>query len=248
MKTALASDRGLVRETNQDSANIVSLDEHHLLACVCDGIGGAKAGEVASSMVIEGLSQSYQEANLATSMEAMKTWFVHTLNDINQKVFHYAQIHPDCQGMGTTLVACMISDDLILGVNVGDSRIYGLDREHQLQRITYDHSLVFDMMSQGQISEAQAEIHPRRNVLTNAMGIDPVVRLDFFELDSATYQAILLCSDGLHGYVSKDKITRVLENAKMDEAEKVATLVDLANDAGGLDNITCILIALENKS
>jgi len=240
MKIVGKSERGTVREKNQDSFLLLRADTC-TLAVVCDGIGGGKAGEVASKTVVDQLKKSFMKRPDFASKDDMKKWFLKVIQDANRQTALLARSHEEYQGMGTTMVANLCHKQWgIIGANVGDSRIYGLSLDNRLVLLSIDHSYVNELIKHGQIDEKEALHHPYRHVLTNAMGISPTINVDIFEIDNV-YSKFLLCSDGLHGYVSEDLIYRVL---KMDgDIDLMAQqLIDLANQVGGFDNVTVIII------
>lgn len=246
MKWSIRSDKGIIREMNQDCVEAVYHD-NMLLLCVCDGIGGAKAGEIASSMACAQLCEAFKQQSLFSSFIQARTWLSETLDSINNAIFRQSKKNLNYRGMGTTMVAVIVWNNLAIALNIGDSRIYMLSDTHEFMRISFDHSLVFDMLQSGELTEEEANNHPQRNYLTNALGIDTDVRIDFYDLSSEAWSMIILCSDGLHGYVDEKRIKRALVNTKMNIDEKCDVLIGLANDVGGYDNISVGLIERKDK-
>lgn len=238
MKIVGKSNIGLVRTSNQDNYLIAYNDYGNALAVVCDGIGGAKAGEVASLMASKSIGKAFSESKPFTTIASGKLWLEKILKDINEEIFMATKDNPDYEGMGTTLVAALIIHDEAVIANVGDSRAYVLVKDELIQ-ITSDHSLVNDLVKQGQISEAELETHPQRNILTNALGVLTSLKVDTFFVNRGS--KLLLCSDGLSGYVKEDKILEIITKNIAVEA-MLDLLITAANQAGGYDNITVIII------
>lgn len=239
---------GLVRENNQDRYAII----YHpvfgdlVSGIVCDGVGGSKAGEVAASIVVNEYVKEFQTIESYDSLVDLRNWAKQTLSLINHKVYDLANSSDEFYGMSTTVVLFIQSPYGTLFVNVGDSRIYMIDENHQLVLLSYDHSLVYDMVQKGSLSKSEASTHPLRNALTNAIGIFEEVRLDLHEIKQP-YRSLLLSSDGLHGYVKEDKIESILLNPKYTNRQKVLALVAEAEKAGGPDNITVVYLDNEAK-
>ena len=232
------TDIGRVRRINQDA--FLVLEDHgvHLVA-VCDGMGGAAAGEVASSKAIEYLKSVFEDnppTDLALS--GLSDWLQSAIEKVNERLYGLALANEKYTGMGTTMVAALIHGRKIAMANVGDSRIYLL-RDH-LQQITTDHSLVQELIDQGRLTEAEARIHPQRSILTNVLAIQPHVVIDRFVIDEPI-DRLLLASDGLHGYVDDETIETCLRaTSSLDEITQ--SLIDVANAKGGYDNTTVIVI------
>ncbi len=231
LRVGAVTDVGRVRETNQDA---LLLGEG--LFVVADGMGGHNGGEVASTLAIEvlGVKQGF------TSTDEL----VEAIQEANLAVVDRADEDASLMGMGTTLVALTLvsidGEDRILVANVGDSRCY-LHDGAKLEQLTKDHSVVQTLVDNGRITAAEAGQHPQRNVLTRALGIDDRVMADTWELRPVVGDRFLLCSDGLHGEVSDHEITDVLRSGA-DPEEAANELVRLANEAGGHDNITAIVV------
>lgn len=226
-----ATDVGQVRQVNEDG--FLAADP---LFAVADGMGGHRAGEVASATALDVLRSSDIDSSADALMAAVE--------EANLTVFRRAADEPELYGMGTTLCAIgpVAADGIerIGIVNVGDSRVY-LWNDGILSQITEDHSLVEAMVRGGQLTAEEAASHPRRNVVTRALGIEPVVDVDCWALTPAPGDRLLLCSDGLFGEVSDDTISGVLGN-ESDPMAVAEQLVRLANEAGGRDNITVVVV------
>jgi protein phosphatase len=234
------TDIGRHRKTNQDSYSVKKHDGFTLVT-VCDGMGGAKAGEVASAKAVEFLTLAFENnPPLEASAEEMKTWLKDTIEDVNFKLYTLASSLDDYHGMGTTMVAVLHHKKATVMANIGDSRIYTMGS--QLKQITMDHTLVQEWINQGRLSEKDAKIHPQRSILTNVLAILPKAYVDLFELDESV-NYILCCSDGLHGYVNDDTIQTILLSQESLE-KKTQDLIDSANAVGGYDNTTVVLMAI----
>lgn len=222
---------GQLREANQD--RYLVLDG---LFAVADGMGGHRGGEVASSQAVDTLRDTMTSPSADALVQAVVA--------ANLAVFGRGLQEPELQGMGTTLVVLALLDRggaSVLGVaNVGDSRAYLL-ADGGLSQLTEDHSLVETMVRQGQLTQAEAENHPRRNILTRALGIEPELEVDLWEVRPASGDRFLLCSDGLFNELSDDQITGTLRRLANPQ-EAADELVRLANEHGGRDNITVVLV------
>ena len=230
------SDVGRVREGNEDSYLI---DEH--LFAVADGMGGHLAGDVASSTAVEVIASSVQSAD-AEDPNSLAV----LLRDANAAIHERAQADERLRGMGTTFTLLMIQDARGHVAHVGDSRAYLL-RDGELKQLTEDHSLVGRMVKEGRLSAEEAESHPQRSIITRALGVDSDVDVDLLSLDLREQDRILLCSDGLTSMVPNGQIKEVLER-KSDPQEAADELVRLANDAGGEDNITVVIVDISSST
>lgn len=234
------TDIGRHRKTNQDSYSVKEHDGFTLVT-VCDGMGGAKAGEVASAKAVEFLTMAFENnPPLEASVEEMKTWLKDTIEDVNLRLYTLASSLDEYHGMGTTMVVVLHHKKATVMANIGDSRIYTLGS--QLKQITMDHTLVQEWINQGRLSEKDAKIHPQRSILTNVLAILPKAYVDLFELDESV-NYILCCSDGLHGYVNDETIQNILLSQESLE-KKTQDLIDSANAVGGYDNTTVVLMAI----
>nr|WP_300185444.1 Stp1/IreP family PP2C-type Ser/Thr phosphatase [uncultured Agathobaculum sp.] len=235
------TDRGRVRPTNQDIYQIEAREENQTaLLVVCDGMGGANAGNVASRFAAKAFAETVQSA-LDRELDAGKrqTLLTHALVQANDTVFSLAGRQPEFRGMGTTLVAALVQGEQATILNVGDSRAYLFDGTH-LHQLTEDHSYVEEMRRQGRITEADARTHPQKNLITRAVGVEPDVEGDLFEVRLKHGETLLLCTDGLTGMVEDDKIAETLKYAKT-LALAGDALLTLALEGGGRDNITVAL-------
>lgn len=237
MKICSLTDIGIRREMNQDYlySSEEAVGRLANLFLVADGMGGHKAGEFASRFVVETIVstilKSKEENAIAILKEAIMT--------ANQLLKEYADTHCEMQGMGTTIVAATIEQGHLIVANVGDSRLYVAGSE--IRQVTKDHSLVQEMVRLGEMDEEIARTHPDKNIITRAVGVAATVEPDFFEVGVCPGQHILLCSDGLTNMVDNRQILEIL-NGDGTLTQKAETLIELANQNGGKDNITVILI------
>ena len=238
-----ASDKGLKRKINEDSYCCMLNKNGDFFACVCDGIGGAAAGEVASKMAVIYLQECFQKAMPFKSEPEIVDWIKHVVEEANDQVFTAAMRSVKQRGMGTTCVGILCSNDRTFVFNVGDSRVYAL-YEDSFLAMTEDHSYIADLVKSGSITLEEAKVHPARNMLTNALGVWDHIKIDIHKIRE-DYQNLLICSDGLHGYVSEDTIQSILSDQNKSSEEKVTMLIQIANDMGGYDNVTAILVQKE---
>jgi protein phosphatase len=238
MQIAFQTDVGMVRKHNEDSGEVFTRGEH-FLAVIADGMGGHKAGDIASQEALKCIKGAWEqfEENLGN----IKDWVTTVLKDTNHHIFQFSQENPETRGMGTTIVAALGTNKEVTVVHIGDSRCY-LYSQGILKRVTDDHSLVQELVKSGQITEDEAEIHPRRNMIMKAVGTDATVEPEFNVISWNTGDYILLCSDGLSDKVSFKRIEEALNNPDEAVSEKVEKLITWAKNAGGEDNITAILI------
>ncbi|MGL5086558.1 MAG: Stp1/IreP family PP2C-type Ser/Thr phosphatase [Clostridium sp.] len=233
--TGIKSDVGMVRQLNEDYAKFVE-NEIFKAYVVADGMGGHNAGEVASKMATEKIV-SYIEENFndENKEEILKKAVLYA----NKEVYGFSHKEEEYTGMGTTLTACLITNEKIQVANVGDSSCFGIIK-NKIEKITKDHSLVQELLDLGTINEEQASKHPQKNVITRAIGTKNWVDIDVFNIEFGKFETLMLCSDGLSNEVNKDEILSVIkESDNFDTAcEK---LVDIAKSRGGRDNITVML-------
>ncbi len=247
------TDTGKVRKNNEDAFYIEEFDlkctgTSAVLAVVCDGMGGAVAGEKASSIAVRTFSSNVVRQVKAYSDELSNLDnipFEKILRDgvkmANKAVLAESTQNPDCAGMGTTLAAVLCTPDRIFAINIGDSRIYKLEND-SLIKISNDHSYVQSLIENGTITEAEAKVHPERNIILKAIGASVNTDPDTFVLSDIP-QKILICSDGLTNMLQDIEIATILTE-EPDTQKEVRLLVDSANIAGGLDNITAVVISL----
>ena len=244
MKCFGATDTGLVRPSNQDSYVIATNEAGDVFAMVADGIGGGNSGDVASQTAVQYFSDVFSQNKGFRDEEEALTWLKYHIRKANEEIFCLSTTRKDYKGMGTTLVGILMIPQGCYVVNVGDSRGYATLKDGSFIRLTQDHTLVQEMLSRGEITEEQMKNHPKRNMLTNALGIWSNIRIDCDRIDDDA-QILLLCSDGLHGYVQDEVIAKVLRDEKLSLQNRGKQLMNLALFQGGYDNITIILIQKE---
>lgn len=238
------TDRGIIRDSNQDQYAIVK-DENGLFAVVCDGIGGHAGGGKASSLVTKFIKKNFKNHPDFNDYESIESYILELLEKANKNLIEHALDKPELEGMGTTLVGVYVSDSFRVLINIGDSRCYGV-KDDQFVLLSDDHSYVNELVKLGKITENQAKVHPYRNMLTNALGISDTLHVDISRIDEI-YPQYLLCSDGLHGYVKEHVISDVLFS-DVSITKKVEALIKKANDVGGFDNVTIVVVSDEGQS
>lgn len=229
------TDTGRIRTHNEDSVTIVKNKKGEMLACVADGVGGHKAGEIASQIAINTITEAFKETFKDLDKLSAINWLRQATTEVNNKIFSYVEKHEEAKGMGTTLVCALITKDYILIGNVGDSSGFAVKKE-KLYKITYDHTLVNLLLKAGEITEEEAKNHPKKNVLMKALGTNNPIEIDIFDCD-LDVDGILLASDGLTNMLDKEKIMTVL-NSNEPIQDKVIKLIAKANNRGGTDNIS----------
>ena len=227
------TDIGKLRETNED--RFICKEQ---LFVVADGMGGHVAGEIASRMATDAIAKIVDERNPEESIDKILEV---AIIKANNQIYQFAEQNEDFAGMGTTVTAVYIEDGKVYWGHVGDSRLY-LCRDGQMLHITQDHSLVGELLRSGSISKEDAINHPQRNILTRAVGTDDSITIDTGIFDWLKGDKLLLCTDGLTNMVPDGEIYQVLQAAADGSASIVEQLVDRANNAGGFDNITVILV------
>lgn len=235
------TDPGCVRPQNQDAFQIVQLDRNALLCVVCDGMGGAKSGNIASSLALDVFIQEVKRVHKSgMTQEQIEQMLVSGAKLANYTVYDQSQEFEDFGGMGTTLVAAYVSGKKATVVNVGDSRCYAVNR-NGIQQITRDHSLVEMMLSRGELTVEQARYYPGKNYITRAIGTEPTVECDVFQHKMERDDALLLCSDGLHGLLDDQEILFEVVHG-VNKANCCQRLLDIAKQRGAPDNVTSILV------
>ena len=247
MKYFGATDKGKIRKTNQDSYVIVTSSANEVLAIVCDGIGGGQAGDVASSIAVGHFSEVFSNNQGFLDAKDAKAWLKKEISAANMKILTLGNEQSNLKGMGTTLTGVLLSNSGTFVINIGDSRTYSFSKKNKrLDQLTMDHNLANDMLMHGEITKEEAKNFPKKNVLTNALGVWESVRMDI-DTHSEEIDGFLICSDGLHGYVPKEEIENILFDTSMEHSRKVKKMIKKALDAGGYDNVTVILIDLERS-
>lgn len=241
MESAIQTHIGCVRQTNEDAGTIQTYGDGWTLAIVADGMGGHQAGEVASQMAVASICDHMRIIHDRMTPDELQRTLRDAIQAANQKVLAYAEAHPECRGMGTTIVAALMNAQFGVLAHIGDSRIYRYS-SGILQQITSDHTLVNELLRSHQITQDEAANHPRRNVLTRALGTDQTVKADFSILHWDEGDMLLLCSDGLSGKISGEMIADIVGVGEGSLTQMAETLIARALEAGGEDNITVILL------
>ena len=242
MKSFYLTDVGKVRDHNEDSVIIVKNGNNEYLMAIADGMGGHRAGEVASSIAINYLGEHFKKTFVKMSKVDAVNWIRDSVNEINSLIFKHEKTHPESKGMGTTLVLAILTKNYLLFGNVGDSSGFVM-KDKKLHKVTYDHTLVNLLVSAGELTKEEASFHPKKNVLMKALGATVEVDVDIFDCDMDISE-ILLSSDGLTGMLDREQIEKVLLGEGSLE-DKVVKLIRKANNRGGTDNISVAYLVRE---
>ncbi len=234
------SDKGSVRSQNQDSCRCF-VDGDRAFLLVCDGMGGAKAGDVASALAAETFT-----AHIKSSEGEIPQRMLDALDEANQEVYDLARSNPDYDGMGTTLVAAAVQGSHATVVNVGDSRCYYMTGT-EIRQITEDHSLVALLTREGQLTPEEARNHPKKNIITRALGTDAQIFGDLFEVELEPGSLLLLCSDGLSNMLDDQELLyEVIHQENRDDC--CQRLLDIALQRGAPDNVTIVLLETDGPT
>ena len=241
MRIVAKTDIGLKRVCNEDSYAAGELPGSVAWAVVCDGMGGATGGNIASStavkLISERISSGYHKGMTSNSIRNI---LISAITAANFSVFDISRENPELTGMGTTVVAAILVDGVACIAHAGDSRAYILSKS-SLRQLTKDHSFVQEMVDNGSLTEDEAKIDPRKNIITRALGVDEDIRIDFCEEFLDEDDVLLICTDGLTNYVTESEICDITSESNYYEyAEK---LVNRANSNGGGDNITVVTLS-----
>ena len=237
------TDPGCVRKQNQDAYQIEKLDRNTRLFVVCDGMGGAKSGNIASTLATDVFVQEVRQSWKSHLDQAkIDQILMGAVKLANFTVFDQSQQFPEFDGMGTTLVAVLLHGKKATVVNVGDSRAYGIDQNGIFQ-ITKDHSLVQMMVDRGSLTPEQAKTYPGKNLITRAIGTEATVMCDIFHLDVAKGDFFLLCSDGLSNMMDDQEILFEVVHG-VNKAHCCKRLLNIAKNRGAPDNVTSILVLI----
>ena len=238
MKTVGNSDIGRVRKNNEDAFRFGRIDNNVSWAVVCDGMGGAAGGQIASTtaadMVGKKIEKCYHKSMSESSIENM---LLSAITTANVTVYDHAIADEFLNGMGTTIVCAVVKNGVACIAHVGDSRCY-LIHDGEISQQTKDHSLVQEMLDRGEITKEEFEHHPIRNIITRALGVAEKVEIDFNTIEFGEGDVLLLCSDGLSGYVDEAKMLSLFKKTPFERYP--SKLIEEANLAGGKDNITAV--------
>lgn len=241
MRHCSISDIGLVREKNQDAYLYLENQSGDVLAVVLDGIGGAKAGEVASSEAVAFLQEHFLLLKPYNDLKEAKESIYKLLNQANEHVYRLGRRYKDYEGMGTTLSGLFFTKFGVLSLNIGDSRVYGV-LDNKLFHLTDDDTLVNEMLKNGEISYLESLNHPKRHYLTKAIGIYLNIDPDIHPVKNM--ERYLICSDGMYGYCQDEELLNILNDNTLSIDDCLKSLKNLALMKGGYDNITGIIIDL----
>ncbi len=237
------TDPGCVRKQNQDSYHIERLDRNSLLCIVCDGMGGAKSGNIASSLAVDVFIQEVRRSwNSNMDSEKLDQMLRGAVKLANFTVYDQASQFAEFDGMGTTLVALVIRGRKATIVNVGDSRAYGINSEG-IRQITTDHSLVQLMVERGELTAAMARNYPGKNLITRAIGTEPTVQCDIFHQEAKKGDFFFLCSDGMSNMMEEQEILfEIVHGVKKEFC--CQRLLNIAKNRGAPDNVTAVLVMM----
>ncbi|MDD6845737.1 MAG: Stp1/IreP family PP2C-type Ser/Thr phosphatase [Clostridia bacterium] len=237
MKAFAATDVGKVREVNQDCvfSSTVPVGCLPNLFIVADGMGGHKAGDIASRLTVDSVVDKLSKVNSKDYISVITD----TIIKVNKEVIDKAAESQDYAGMGTTLVVATVFDNILKVANVGDSRLYVIGED--IIQITRDHSLVEEMVTNGQLDRADARVDKRKNIITRAIGGESKVEAEMFSVELKPEDKILMCSDGLSNMVDDTEILEII-NREPDIEKAARMLIDAANENGGKDNISVVIV------
>lgn len=240
MKIFSRTDKGMVRSSNQDAELYGIFDNGDVWAVVCDGMGGANGGSVASNTAVDEIADKLRESyESGMSGNAVRDMIGKAIQAANIKVYIEAQENLSLRGMGTTVVVVIVSGNTAYIAHAGDSRAY-LVTGDAIRQLTTDHSVVQAMVDRGELTADEARHHPRKNLITRALGVKPRLDIDYCECPFAEGDIILMCSDGLSNYVEESEIYNILRSN--DSRTAVDKLINTANANGGGDNITAVAV------
>ena len=244
MKSFYLTDAGKIRSHNEDSVTILKNTCGEHLMIVADGMGGHRAGEVASSMAVTHLGKRFTGlSSIGSKLDAVN-WLNDNVGEINKNILMYAEENPDSKGLGTTLVVALLTKDFLIFGNIGDSSGYVV-KKSKLHKVTKDHTLVNLLVQAGDLTEEEAKFHPKKNVLMKALGSSDKAELDIFDVE-IDIEGIFLCSDGLTNMITNEQIEKVLDDPDLEIEEKVIKLIRKCNARGGTDNISIAYLNLES--
>jgi len=241
MKAAMRTDIGCIRTVNEDRVMVETGADGVTLAIVADGMGGHQAGGIASQIAVDTIRERLRELLVSGSKQDREAAIKEAVYHANSRVYAVASSLEHYHGMGTTVVVALADHDSIVLGHIGDSRAYRWDGQ-RVEQLTDDHSLVNELLKSGQISKEEAGQHPRRHVLTRALGTEPFVEVEVANHKWAKNDILLLCTDGLSSLVDTEQMESVMRDGD-DLERKADRLVEIALNAGGEDNITVILLA-----
>ena len=242
MKVDFETDVGAVRSSNQDACDGGLFSKDSAWAVVCDGMGGANGGNVASAMAVESIRRRLLEGfHQDITREGVRCLLLEAVTEANRAVYRRSLEEQELRGMGTTAVVLVASKGTLHVAHVGDSRAY-LKNSQGLSQITMDHSYVQDLVNFGQITKEEARVHPRRNIITRVLGVHPQVECDYDSYDFSPGDTALACTDGLTGYMEDELLDEYLEHYGQNGSALAKKLIQFAVEKGGSDNITVAVV------
>lgn len=240
LKIVAKTDKGLIRENNQDAYAVGELPNEVAWAVVCDGMGGAAGGNIASALAVKVISDKINTSfNDKMRSASIKNLLDSAITAANIEVYDMAYSRESLNGMGTTVVAVIVRDGVAHIAHAGDSRAY-IVKDCGVEQITTDHSLVQNLVDRGEITKEEAEHHPNKNVITRAVGVDKRIDIDYSEVELNENETLILCTDGLSNYVTNDEMVIDIKDGQY--YAFADRLVKRANKNGGGDNITVVAI------
>ena len=244
MKIAGITDIGLSRRSNQDAFKVGRLGNDAAYTVVCDGMGGANGGQIASQTAVEVIERQITQGFRGDmSGRSVKNMLTSAIQAANASVYDRAKKDPSLEGMGTTAVVCLVLNGAAHIAHAGDSRAY-LIAGGECTQLTRDHSMVQQLLECGEITQEQAKSHPRKHIITRAVGVNEILQVDYGETPVYSPGAVVSCSDGLSNYIEPQELLKIHGAPENDHDldEYVSALVDLAKQRGGADNITAAVI------
>ncbi len=239
MNVKAKTDIGVKRHSNQDDYAVLELPDNSFLIAVCDGMGGANAGNVASQTACKVIASFFERSyRRGLDAQGITALLQGAILSANIEIFGMSAKSDELKGMGTTVVAAYVSTEICVVSHVGDSRAYIVNQS--ITQLTRDHSVVQSLIESGRLTPEEASVHPRRNVITRALGIEPEVLVDSDEHFLADDDILMLCSDGLSNFINDGQLKDIFATAKFEDLAQ--SLVDKANKNGGGDNITVVLL------
>lgn len=245
MEIYTLTDIGRVRKSNQDAVDGGIINDNVMWAVLCDGMGGANGGNVASEIAVQTVKENIGFFDPKASEYKSETFLTEILEKANSTIYHKQRKDENLMGMGTTMELVIAVNGRAMIAHVGDSRTY-LVQNNRIIQITVDHSMVQELVNRGEITAEQARVHPNKNYITRAVGVHPYIESDYIEIPFGQDDVIILCSDGLSNYISNECMLNSVQNYSGEELAQ--RLVDLANEYGGGDNISiAVLYANKNR-
>lgn len=240
MEIFTQSDIGLVRQKNEDAYRYGFISDNIAWAVVCDGMGGEKAGNIASSTAADTVARLIKKEYDPNFNDDRTVDFLSTVvQKANEQLYQMQKNDPNLHGMGTTLELVLATESTAHVIHVGDSRVYGI-RGNMIQQVTVDHSVVQEMVDSGEITPEQAQHHPRKNYITRALGIMPELHMDYIEVPFQKKDMMIMCTDGLSNYISMESILDMAHT--FNGAQLTNEMINSAKELGGSDNITVAII------